>query len=829
MKIRSFLLLLILIIFTAKSIYGQPDKKTHLNDTTYMLTYDHGGFIGWGSEHFIERLRNAIDWLDKYKSFKIGLDNEAYIYDYYAENKPEIFNELKGYLEKYKGRFGIGSSTYGQPLSQFINDESNIRQISYALEAEQRYFNYRPPVYMMSEHAMHSQIPQILNGFGYDGAIMRTHFMMYGYNPTFDIPIGWWTGFDGSKIATIPTYIGEGAAFGKTTIDTWILTRYPSKESPDNMESFRNQFKRINPLLASRADDSGLRREELVKEYDRKPKFPWILLDELLCKYPSPTELMVTKPNDFTVRMPWGYCGNEIWNNSRKAENAVLVAERLAAIEMMNNGESHEKELNIAWKNLMLAQHHDIQICGILTDSRRLLPISINTSEEVIKKSMEYFAKNMPGEGIKQITVFNPLSWKQTKWIVTDIDISGGKAKNYIARCGETEVPVNIISPTILTDGSNIGVKGTFKVEIDPLSINSYSLIGVEKELDNEKPGIKTDEKNLKIITSYYEIALSKEGGLNSIKDARSGKSFTLENKRSAFFEGRIEGEDCQSSGKWTILKSTENTSWVKIVEHGYISDIPYEFEMTLFDDNPRIDCRVRFDFNGQKIGLLSDNKRDTYSPFLHEEKLRFKLFPNNDSTAAGIRDLPFAISVTNNKYVEGNYWTAISDETSGIAYFNKGTMGSVREKDNSFSIPLAYSMYYVWGTRILYGSCDYEFAILPFQGDWRSADLHRKALEYNINLPVFESCPHQGKLGSRISTLLIDADNDVILTALYPHNDKIIARFCKYDDRLPVTQVQFNLKDLKMNEINLDGRFIRNSNGSFEIKPWEIKTFQIK
>ena len=60
---------------------------------------------------------------------------------------------------------------------KFISDESNIRQIAYALDTERKIFNYRPPVYLMSEHAMHSQIPQIINGFGFDGAIMRTHFM----------------------------------------------------------------------------------------------------------------------------------------------------------------------------------------------------------------------------------------------------------------------------------------------------------------------------------------------------------------------------------------------------------------------------------------------------------------------------------------------------------------------------------------------------------------------------------------------------------------------------------------------------------------------------
>lgn len=194
--------------------WGQKQTAPTVNDTTYLLSYDHGGLILWGSDHFRERLKSATIWLDKYPSFKIGLDNEAQIYDYFAENEPKMLNELKTLLQKYKGRFAIGSCTYGQPLSQFINDESNIRQIQYALNAERKYFKYRPPVYLMSEHAMHSQIPQIIKGFGFDGAIMRTHFMMYGYNPTFNLPIDWWIGIDGSKIATIPTYVGEGAEFG---------------------------------------------------------------------------------------------------------------------------------------------------------------------------------------------------------------------------------------------------------------------------------------------------------------------------------------------------------------------------------------------------------------------------------------------------------------------------------------------------------------------------------------------------------------------------------------------------------------------------------------
>ncbi len=829
LKKLQIIFLLFATGISLNSVCVQAQRKGKVNDTTYMLTYDHGGLILWGSDHFRERLKNATEWLDKYPSFKIGLDNEAQIYDYFAGSEPAMLDELNGLLKKYRGRLGIGSCTYGQPLSQFINDESNIRQIGYALKAEIKYLNYRPPVYIMSEHAMHSQIPQILNGFGFEGAIMRTHFMMYGYNPVFDVPIGWWVGLDGSRIPAVPTYPGEGAAFGKTTMDTWILTRYPSRESPEPMEAFRKKFRHINPLLATRADDSGLRREELVKEYEKKPKFRWILLDELLKKYPEPVKDMATKPDDFTVRMPWGYCGNEIWNMSREAEVSVLTAERLAAMEYLSGGASHENDLDISWKNLLLAQHHDIQICGLLPESRRLLPVSTERSEKVINEAMTFFAGNMHGEGIKQVTVFNPLSWKRSAWIYADIAPSRGSFSHFVAKCGNKEIPVRIISANRRSDGSIYNARIAFKAELEPLNFMSFSVIPSEKPIQSETEKISYDEKSRIVKTPFYEITLSENGGINNITDVETGKIITAGKERALFFEGRIDGVVCQSSGKWVVGRTGENAPWLKLSEYGFISSIPYQFEVTLYEDNPRIDCKVRFDFNGQKTGLLSSDERDSHSPFVHEEKLRFKFFPSTDTSATGVRDLPFAISGTRNRYIEGNYWTALADGKSGVAFFNKGTMGSIHEKDNSFSIPLAYSMYYVWGTRILYGPFGYEFSILPFRGDWKDADLHRKALDYSFIPPVFESIPHEGKAGDNLSPVETKSDDDVIMTALYPENGKVTARFFKSGDQTVSSSFNLEVDGKKFSETKADGRFIRDIEGKISLKPWEFKTISIQ
>ena len=191
----------------------------------YLMSYDHGGYVTWGS-HFIDSLKSSVDWMEKYPKFKIGQDNESFCYDRYAVENPEIIEKLRELLSKYPGRFSIGSSTYGQPLSVFISEESNVRQLTEAIRANMEHLGTRPYVYTISEHALHSQIPQLIKQTGYQMAIMRTHFQMYGYNPTYDSAFGMWYGDDGTAVACIPTYENQGAQFGATTMENYILTRW---------------------------------------------------------------------------------------------------------------------------------------------------------------------------------------------------------------------------------------------------------------------------------------------------------------------------------------------------------------------------------------------------------------------------------------------------------------------------------------------------------------------------------------------------------------------------------------------------------------------------
>ena len=198
-------------------------------------------------------------------------------------------------------------------------------------------------------------------------------------------------------------------------------------------------------------------------------------------------------------------------------------------------------------------------------------------------------------------------------------------------------------------------------------------------------------------------------------------------------------------------------------------------------------------------------------------------MFPETTTDAVGIRDLPFAISETDYKYVEGNYWTAISDGDQGIAIFNKGNMGTIREKDGSISIPLAYAMYYVWGTRMLHGRYSYEFALYPFSGAWQKADIHKKSIAYNFPLPQTDGNPGNGSLGDNLNLLDIKADN-VILSALYPSEGGIYTRFYEFKGQRVDPEIKWKIKNAATREVNFLGDNVEKT--YLEFNPWEIKSY---
>ncbi len=751
------------------------------------MSYDHTGVILWG-EHRVEKsLNTAEEWLEKYPGFKVGTESEAWAYDYLREHNPSLLGRIRNLSEKYNGRFGIGTCTYGQPLSCFIDGESNIRQLFYARECLQNHFDIEPQVYLMSEHAMHAQMPQLLRGFGFKSAIMRTFFQMYGHNPETDAPVVWWKGLDGSKMHALPTYVGGGAWLGGFALDNWIMTRYGHPQATTTLEEFRRQFsaRGITPLLAARCDDVPWQHESLPADYHQKPGYTWILLEEIPRVFQEPEQTFTTKPGDFAVRMPWGLSANEIWNRDRESVTQVLTAERLAAIEVLFSGKArYDALLDDAWKNLLVAQHHDIQIGGRTKDSRQFHSQSIQASQKALGSAARSL---ITSKSRRATVVFNPLSWKRH-----DIVSAGGKDIS--------------------------------------LSIAPLSLSRITPPRDQRSTTITSIRKRYTVQNDFWDIDFDSQGTIAALRDS-TGIDRLNPDRRNGGLAGVINGTARASKG--TVSQITETPLVTRVYSEGYIELIPFRTVTTVYRHHPRIDFDMSVTLTNEAIGrLLFDQMTPSWQTdagIAHEEKLRVRFYPIlARQNAFGVRDVPFGIDETRDRYIQGIYWTALTDGHQGIGVFNRGTMCSVWERDGALSVPLAYSIPRdLWRRRRIEGTHRYRFSIMPFSGNWKDADLYRKALEYNFPVVVL---PGKGSPSAPLQNPLIDIDSpNVILSALFPSENKVYMRLAELSGQATTTRIQLS-GNLEITE-EVDMRLKRISTPKskrFRFKPWQIRTFRL-
>lgn len=807
------------------------------NKPLYILSYDHGGFVLWGNE-VKPRLKELLEWMEEYPKLRVGLDYESFTFDEYSEVDPEIMELITCLLEKYPDRVGLGATTYGQPLSLFISEESNVRQLTYAIRTNLKHFGQTPSVYAISEFALNNQTPQMARLCGYKGAILRSHVMGYGYTKNFDLPWGRWIGKDLSEIPAVPTYEEQGRGFNCTTLDNWILSRWPREGCYWSLEEFEEKFKHISPLLASRYDDLTQDVKDITEYIETKDDYKYVLLEDLPELYGEAKEEMRTTDNDFHVQMPWGYCGNEIFNGCRESEVAAVQAEKLNALSVMLGGVSMQEKLEQSWKYALVAQHHDVTICGLLDLSRRFIPDSLKLSSEVKESSLNVIKNRFADKDNESVLVMNTHSFPIDEWV--NVPVSGTVS----AFDGETA-----LDSEMSLDKKSVSVN----VKIAPFAIKKITLQpAVEKtESDfswNEETGI--------LKTPLYNVKLTDKGIAfieDSVKNIR-----IFDNGEGELFTAYVEDGNYSSKGKWNVHVLSHSAS---AVFEGKVSTIPCCFEMNFYGKQKRIDCKAKFELHGENVGRTGVTeglkKSITIDGHRHEEKMNFIMNMCLDENRRMVRDLPFSISDWNGAvrknesywypeddirydeevtaeesfasttYLQGIYWLGMNDKNNGIAVFNRGCMGSLIQ-GNRLEIPLLYSGTYLCGDRILDGVYEDEFALFPYDSTLSDAEIHRNAMSYVYQPTAVSLEKGDGELSDFNIADFKAEGGEVILTTFYPEDGAIFARFCNYSDTSAVATFNFN-GGKNMAETDLLGNVTSEiSDGKLNFRPWEIKTVKI-
>ncbi len=799
-------------------------------DKLYILTYEHGGYVLWG-EWLKPRLKNIAEWLEKYPKLRIGLDYESFTFDEYTKEDPEIVETVAALLKKYPDRVGLGATTYGQPLALTVSEESNARQLSYAVRTNLHYFGISPNVYSISEFALHNQTPQLISQCGYDAALLRSHVMGYGYPKNFDSAWGLWTGKDKTSVPAVPTYPEQGRGYNCTTLDNWILSRWSEGEAGYEPEDFEEKFKKYKPLLASRYDDVCQPIERLTEYIESKENYEYVLLEDIPEIYGEATDILETTDNDFHVQMPWGYCGNEIFNGVRESEVNAVQAEKLNALSIMLGGQSLEKLSEEGWKYALAAQHHDVTICGLLDLSRRFIPTSLNLTGDVKNKSLGVIASRFSDKDSKSLVITNLHSFPIDEWVDAAVD----------SECYAEG-----------TESEYLSGKLSVHVTLDAFETKRYILCDGVKEAES---AFSWCAECGELKTPVYTAKLN-EKGIAYIADKSGRKIF--DNGEGALFTAWVDGNDRTSCGEWKV---TVNSHSAVAVQTGKIGTIHFSFEIRFNDESERIDCKTKFEMHGELVGRTDVTQGRpvplTRNGHHHEDKLCFVMNACLDSDRKTVRDLPYSISDWNGAvlkteeywypndlilidtevsqeesfnsttYTHGIYWLCLRDSKNGLAVFNRGCMGAAIQ-GNRMLIPLLYSNEYMCGTRILEGEFDDEFALYPFGADISDASLHTKALSYAYQPEFTVAEKGDGDLDSLTAAKLESEGGAVVLTSLYPENGYIYARFCNYSDEAASAQFKPAFGSVDAQTDLLGNVTAEISDSKLNFRPWEIKTVRI-
>ncbi len=772
----------------------------------YILTYDHGGYVLWKDE-VKPRLKNIFEWMEKYPKLRIGLDYESFTFDEFSKCDPEVVDMIKELFAKYPDRTALGATTYAQPLSLTISEESNARQLTYAIRTNLHYFGKTPNVYCISEFALNNQTPQLLRLTGHDAAILRSHVMGYGYPRTFDSAWGNWIGKDGTSIPAVPTYDKQGRGFNCCTVDNWILSRWP-QDTDISLEDFEEMFAKYSPLLASRYDDLTQPIEDITKYIETKDNYEYVLLEDIPALYGEAVDNLPTTDNDFHVQMPWGYCGNEIFNDVRKAETEAVRAEKLDVLSYLLGGISQRESLDTAWKYALAAQHHDVTICGLLDLSRRFIPTSLSASDAAKAKASENIAKHFKKDE-NAVLAINSHSFAIDEWVE-----ESGKA-------------VHITLPA-------------FTAKLVPFC--------------DEKHAFSFDKETGILSTPLYTAKLN-DNGIAYL--AKNDGTRIFDNGDGELFSAVVENKPCVSDGKWDV---TIGDTYALCTHNGTIGGIPFTFTMRFNGTNSRIDCTSRFEMHGEKVGITGDKaglmKSITVDGHKHDGKLCLNMNLCLDKNRRMVRDLPYSIcewdgevrvtedywykedliiidetvseeeSFNSSTNLNGIYWLCLRDSKNGLAVFNRGCMGSM-VRGNRLSIPLVYANEYLCGTKMLDGIYDDEFALFPFASESGDVDIHKAAVSYAYQPDIIPTDSFTGDM-SELCIASIDGDASVILTTYYEENGAVLARFCNYSDS--DAAVTFKFADSKVaEETDLLGNTLKEiSDNKLNFHPWEIKTVRI-
>jgi alpha-mannosidase len=419
--------------------------------------------------------RSALDRMDEYPDFVFTCD-QIVLLSWVEEQDPELFARIQQRVAE--GRWVNAGGWWVEPDCNMPMGESFARQGLYGQRYLLQKFGRLAEVGMNVDPFGHNaMLPQILRGQRLDSYM----FLRPGkHESDLETVLFWWQAPDGSRVLGYRIPFEYCSPPGDVSWQTEKSIQQLDRGMGEAMVFYGVGNHGGGP---TKANIDSIHRFDRMGSFGRmKMSSPREYFDEMLARGPAFLDKLDVRTDDLQHHAPGCYSahsGIKAWQ--RRAQFAVLNAERWAAVSALDGGIAYPREdLERAWKQILFNQFHDVlpgsAIEPAYDDARDQLGEAVAISKRIITRAHNRIAAaiDIPLEPASQpVVVFNPHPWA----VSTDVELQYGVQPTGVHVVDGAEVPTvsQRVQSVATTDDKGRGAVA-FRAELPPFGYRLYRL-----------------------------------------------------------------------------------------------------------------------------------------------------------------------------------------------------------------------------------------------------------------------------------------------------------------------------------------------------------------
>jgi alpha-mannosidase len=682
--------------------------------------------------------QSAVDRLDEYPGFVFTCDSSLF-FEWVEESDPELFARIRAHVAD--GRFQIVGGWWVEPDCNLPSGESFVRQALYGQRYLHDTFGVTATVGANIDSFGHNaSIPQILAKSGCDAYV----FLRPGpAELDLEAPIFWWESPDGSRVLAyrIPhEYCAPKDDLGEH-VEQAVATL------PDREEDYAVFYG-----VGNHGGGPTKANIEQIARMGLEPSSLRRFFDTAAADADRPVvrgELQHHARGCYT-----SHSGIKRWN--RRAEHLLLRAERWCAVaDSLGLRPYPRAELERAWKLVLFNQFHDTlagtSIEPAYVDARDQLGHASSLAASAFNAAVQSIARAIAieeeAEESRPVVVFNPHPWT----VRTDVELEYTWTRepgHHVVDDEGAPVPMQLTRP--LTTMSGMRSRFCFPVELPPLGYRTYRVrlgqmegepIGCsDTHLENDRVRIDLDPATGRIARLVHKASGAE------LAAPEAPHAVVVEDRSDTWGHGVTAYDEAVGEFECVSVRLLEEgpVRGIVRVESRYGASTLRE-DYVLSAGAGHVDVRVALDWH-EPLKLL---------------KLRY---PTTVDAEAATFETPYGHLERRATGEEepGQSWVDVSAGGRGLTVITDAKHG-YDARGGDVGISAVRSPVWAWhDPRELEEGGEFEHMdlgrqtflvrLVPHAGDWRAADVVRRAAE--LNGPAFALIEtfHDGPLPLRRS-----------------------------------------------------------------------------